>query len=609
MRYSILIVNWRTSDLLRRLIVSLEQYPAAGSSEIIVVDNAGGDFDSEAFTRDFPNITFLPQKDNLGFAGGNNLAYQHASGENIILLNPDTEVTEGALETLLSFLEQHPKAAIAAPQLILPGGKVQDSCRSFPWPTSIVWTALKMHKLFPKSKLFGAYRMTWFNHQYTLQVDQPMASCWAVPRRVINEIGLFDEDFRNLFNDVDWCWRAKRAGWEIWFVAEARVKHVGGQGTQQARERMFGESHRGLLRFYNKNLRGHSPAAALGLGKCLSAINCIIRTWLEQRSACLHVRNKHAGWADVEIPAEASIDVSVCIVNWNTREDLLTCLGSFVPEGEIPDKPGSTFLIDGCSCEVFVVDNFSEDGSAEAVEKMFPAAHVLRQDTNTGFAAGNNRAFSISRGRYLLTLNPDTIVHPKAISALMTFADNHPQAAVVGPKVLNQDGSIQHSARKFPTLAAGLFRNSILDRIFPNNKFTRDYLQSNWDHADPREVDWLSGCALLLRRSSACDLKGFDEDYYMYVEDMDICWRAHKAGWGVWFCPSAEITHKKARASDLIPNRMIYQHHRSMYTFFKKHYCPTANIPERIIVPIGLFMRASYFIAKNKFYKWIRGRR
>jgi len=283
MRCSVLIVNWRTCDLLRSLLESLRRYPPEGGCQTIVVDNASEDFDLTAFQRGFPEVLFLPQTENTGFARGNNIALQHAVGDIIVTLNPDTEVTEGALETLVQFLDAHPRAAIAAPQLILPDGRVQDSCREFPWPMGILWVALRLHKFFPRSHVFGAYRMTWFDHRSTRQVDQPMATCWAIPRKVLDGIGFMDEDFPILFNDVDWAWRAKQAGYEIWFVAEARVKHVGAQGTRKAGARIIRESHEGMVRFYRKDMRGHSPAAAIWMACAISKGNCYFRTLFAKR--------------------------------------------------------------------------------------------------------------------------------------------------------------------------------------------------------------------------------------------------------------------------------------------------------------------------------------
>lgn len=309
------------------------------------------------------------------------------------------------------------------------------------------------------------------------------------------------------------------------------------------------------------------------------------------------------------IPEESELDLTVSIVNWNTRQDLLDCLSSFVPVEDRARDTGAAFQIDGYSCEVIVVDNHSDDFSVEAVRQSYPVVRILPQERNLGFGAGHNRAFEQSRGRFVFVLNPDSHLSSAAIVALIGCAEQHPESAIFGPRVLNPDGSVQHSARRFPTLAAGLYRHSVLGRLFPNNPAVRNYLQTDWDHRDSREVDWVSGCAMLIRRSALVQMGGFEEVYYMYVEDVDICWRARQAGWTVWFCAQAEVTHRKARASDLAPNRMIYHHHRSMYIFFRRHYWEGTGLLDRLIVPLGLGLRASYFIAKNKWHKWLRVRR
>ena len=280
---SVLIVNWRTPEHLASLLESLRAYPASGAQEVIVVDNDPEYFDVDSFRQRFPEVMFLPQAANLGFAAGNNVAYASSRGEYLVLLNPDTEVTEGALDSLIAFLKEHPAAGIVSPQLILPDGSVQDSCRQFPYPLGILWVALRLHRMFPKSRTFGAYRMTYFDHQTTREVDQPMASCWVMPRKVIEEVGFFDEDFPILFNDVDLAWRVKQAGWEIWFTADAQVKHVGAQGTKRAGQRIIRESHEGLVKFYRKNFRGKVAAPLLGLGMAISYGNFWIRTLLAKR--------------------------------------------------------------------------------------------------------------------------------------------------------------------------------------------------------------------------------------------------------------------------------------------------------------------------------------
>src|SRR5262249_37157419 len=146
--------------------------------------------------------------------------------------------------------------------------------------------------------------------------------------------------------------------------------------------------------------------------------------------------------------------------------------------------------------EVIVVDNASADGSAEMVAAEFPGVCLHRSPTNLGFPGGNNAGYRLSQGRYFMLLNSDTVVLPGALEELVTFADPRPRAGIVGPPFRNPAGSLPMSCRRFPTLGAGLFRNTPLGRLFPNNRFTRDYLMTDWRHDELRAVDWVSGCCL-----------------------------------------------------------------------------------------------------------------
>src|SRR5215831_11519408 len=158
------------------------------------------------------------------------------------------------------------------------------------------------------------------------------------------------------------------------------------------------------------------------------------------------------------------MDLTVIILNWNTREDVRNCLNSIYGH---PRKR---------SIEVIVADNASEDGSREMVRAEFPQVDLVVHPTNLGFCAGNNRAVPENPGRYILFLNADTIVSECALDSLIDFADAHPEAGIVGPKLLNPDGSLQYSCRRFPNIGAGFFRNTPLGRLFPKNRYTSDYL-------------------------------------------------------------------------------------------------------------------------------------
>src|SRR5207248_8704645 len=192
--------------------------------------------------------------------------------------------------------------------------------------------------------------------------------------------------------------------------------------------------------------------------------------------------------------------------------------------------------------------------------------------------AGNNRAVPESPGRYVLFINADTLVTDCALERLLDYADQNPDIGIIGPKLLNRDGSLQYSCRSFPNLGAGFFRNTPLGRLFPKNRFAQDYLMQDWDHATVRDVDWVSGAALIIRREALEQTGGFDEGFYMYCEDVDLCYRAHEKGWRVTYFPDSVIYHLIGRSSDQVPTRATYYFHTSMYRFYKKHYAAKTSI-------------------------------
>lgn len=253
--------------------------------------------------------------------------------------------------------------------------------------------------------------------------------------------------------------------------------------------------------------------------------------------------------------------LSICIVNWNTREDLVKAIES-LNCGGADDR------------EVVVVDNASSDGSAAFVRSRFPAVTLLENQENSGFSRAYNQAIEAARGEYLLLLNPDCIVHPHALERLTAFLESNPKAAAVGPRLLNADGSLQYSCRRFPTFATGLFRNTPLGRLFPRNRFSREYLMTEWDHSAAREVDWISGAAICIRREALDQVGLLDERFFMYCEDVDWCFRARKLGWGIHYLPTATVTHLIGRSSDQRPLEMVKEFHRSMAHFYRKHYAP-----------------------------------
>ena len=285
-------------------------------------------------------------------------------------------------------------------------------------------------------------------------------------------------------------------------------------------------------------------------------------------------------------------DLSITICSWNTLEDTRACLASLEA------------VRHEANFEVILIDNNSEDGSPDMVAKEFPWVTLHRMAKNLGFTGGHNFALENRNGRDALLLNSDTVVHAGAIETIMAFSNARPEVGIVGPRLHNPDGSLQPSCRKFPNPVAAIFRNTPIGRLFPNNSFTKAYLMEDWDHRSEREVDWVSGAALLAKEELIEKIGGLDPEYFMYCEDVDWCWRSWKAGMKVMYCPDAVITHAVGHSTDKAPNRMIGRHHKSMLRFYKKNMIPELPI---LLRPLALGaayafvgIRAGFFIAKNK---------
>ena len=221
------------------------------------------------------------------------------------------------------------------------------------------------------------------------------------------------------------------------------------------------------------------------------------------------------------------MDLSIILVNWNTRDMLRDCLASvFAGIGPL-------------GVEVFVVDNGSDDGSAAMVGAEFPAVRVIANPDNRGFAAANNQALAHARGRHVMLLNTDTLVHGAVLPDAVAFMDAHPEVGVMGPRILNRDGSVQASATAYPTLPRLLGQTLGLNRI----PALDGYRLSGWDRRGLRRVEVISGCAMLVRGAAMRTVGLLDAAFFFYGEETDWCRRFARAGWQVVFAPVGEITH------------------------------------------------------------------
>jgi len=224
------------------------------------------------------------------------------------------------------------------------------------------------------------------------------------------------------------------------------------------------------------------------------------------------------------------MNLSIVIVNWNTREMLRDCLASVLAGG----KPDDT--------EIIVVDNASADGSPEMVEADFPSVILIRNTENRGFAAANNQGFDVAKGRYVLLLNSDTLVHGCVLEDSVTYMESHPDVGAMGCRVLNTDGTVQLTCSQFPTLFNLLLLTSGLWKL-PWPRFLGKYQMTHWRRDDERDVDVISGCYLMVRDSALAGTGGLDEDFFFFGEETDWCRRLADDGWKLRFAPVGEITH------------------------------------------------------------------
>lgn len=255
MRLSVIIVSWNVVNLLRCCLESLRADLQGIDAEVFVVDNDSADGSAAMVANEHSWVKLIANKDNLGFAAANNQALKESKGEYILLLNPDTEVRAGAVSHLIRFLQEHRNVAVVAPQLLNSDGSIQRSCRAFPTFEGMFYELIGLSKLFPDHPIFGNYKMLDFDHTEEREVDQPEGACLMMRRAVIDEVGPLDEGFFMLFEEVDWCYRIKQAGWQIWFTPGAQVVHHYGQSIKQVKAKMIVSSHKGLYRFWTKHYR------------------------------------------------------------------------------------------------------------------------------------------------------------------------------------------------------------------------------------------------------------------------------------------------------------------------------------------------------------------
>jgi hypothetical protein len=273
--------------------------------------------------------------------------------------------------------------------------------------------------------------------------------------------------------------------------------------------------------------------------------------------------------------------LSVIIVSYNTRDLTLRCLTDLYAD------------LKGMAAEVFVVDNGSSDDSVAMISQTFPAVVLIESATNRGFGPANNLAMARAVGEFILLLNSDAFVRPGAVAALIDYLRTHPSTVVVGPRLLNADGSLQRSCYRFPGPFRAICEHLLLTAAFPRNSLVGDYRR--WEHDADRVVDFVIGACVLLRREAVEQVGMFDEAFFMYAEETDLCRRLKDRGWTVAFTPSAQVVHLNGGSGKAQSDRVFNEFGRGGERYIRKHHGVVGLAVFRVAMIFGSLVRITMF--------------
>jgi hypothetical protein len=276
----------------------------------------------------------------------------------------------------------------------------------------------------------------------------------------------------------------------------------------------------------------------------------------------------------VEVMADGVPELSICILSWNTEALTRDCLASLFAD------PRSA------SWQVIVVDNDSADGSAAMVAAEFGAAELICSPRNLGFAGGNNLALNRARGRYLLLLNSDTRVLPGALGHLVDHLEANPAVGAVGPRLVNGSGQLELSCGRAPGLVPEIFHKLLLHRVFPFFRF------GGWHHEETRDVGWVTGACLMVRRQ-AIDAAGvLDDGIFMCFEDLEWCMRLRACGWHIEYVPGSQVVHLGGQSISQRMGAMLVVSQQSLYYLFQKHFSRAHLHALRLLTAVEMVLRS-----------------
>lgn len=252
--------------------------------------------------------------------------------------------------------------------------------------------------------------------------------------------------------------------------------------------------------------------------------------------------------------------VSVVIVSWNCRAYVLQCISSLYAGGNVP------------TIEIIVVDNASTDGTAEAIVAQFPGVTLIRNEHNVGFSRANNIALQLSHGQYICLINADVVVPPGCIQKMIAYLNEHPDVGLLGPQMLCPNGRMGDAVMRFPTVWSTFCCALGLHRLFPASAVLGGFVMAGFDSTTTQDVEVLTGWFWMTRREAFRQVGGLDEQFFMYGEDIDWCYRFHRAGWRVVFYAEAGALHYCAASSSNSPQRFYVEMQRANLQYFRKHH-------------------------------------
>lgn len=266
MKLSIIIVSYNTRDLLKRCIESIYLTYPKNDLEVLIVDNGSLDGSPAMVREKFRDVILIESKENLGFARANNIAIKKAKGYYILLLNPDTIVAKGCLNKCMQYMDKHRDIGVLGCKVMLPDGRLDLACRrSFPTPEVSFYRMAGLSKLFPKSKRFAKYNLTYLDENETYEVDSIVGAFMLARREVVEQVGILDEDYFMYGEDVDWCYRIKQSGWKIMYYHEAEIMHCKGASGGKKNPRTIYEFYRAMYLFYKKHYKSEYSFITTGI--------------------------------------------------------------------------------------------------------------------------------------------------------------------------------------------------------------------------------------------------------------------------------------------------------------------------------------------------------